>query len=191
MKISFGRKIPITRCYIQDKNTGMNSNAGIFELDCKDKEDINTVKDAEGFWIYKPTILYYMREKYFAQNGISYGSPNKKFYVLEDTNKKVLGVCQFYDREDDVYIDFLESNRDSGYKYAGQSILAAIGLYTLHNNKKRMVIKVATNEALPFYKKVCKFQEQEDKSLEMDKIRIQSFINKMKKKFKSNPDVYC
>ena len=38
--ISFGKKIPLTTCQIQDKKTGNFVPATLFEYDCKDEDDI-------------------------------------------------------------------------------------------------------------------------------------------------------
>ena len=42
--ISFGKKIPLTTCQIQDKKTGKFVPATLFEYDCKDEHPHNVDK---------------------------------------------------------------------------------------------------------------------------------------------------
>jgi len=48
MNISFGKKIPLSQCQIQNKETGNFEKATVYELDCKDKNDILAKYTIEG-----------------------------------------------------------------------------------------------------------------------------------------------
>ena len=42
--ISFGAKIPIAKCKIQNKESGQFENATVYEYTCSDKSDVEKIK---------------------------------------------------------------------------------------------------------------------------------------------------
>ena len=61
--ISFGKKIPITSCQVQDKTTGNFLPATLYEYDCKDEQDILEVVFTGKQWYFSNSIIKNMEKK--------------------------------------------------------------------------------------------------------------------------------
>ncbi len=185
-QISFGKKIPITNCQVKDKKNGKFVPATIYEADCKDFSDIQEVDNLDGIWSFKSSIVSYMKIKYSRQL-ISTTDKNDKFYLLQTQDGTTLGLCQTNKEGSSTKVEFLENRRDKKYKYVGQSLLAAIGLETLKEGKKSIVITVPTEEAIPFYVDKCGFKESNNSTpLKLSKKRIKKLIRKTENKTNTN-----
>ena len=66
MSVSFGCKIPITKCQIKDIKHNQFVPATYYEIDCKDTSDIKEVDSLLGEWDFKNAIVYSMKSKFDA-----------------------------------------------------------------------------------------------------------------------------
>ena len=64
MNISFGRKIPIIKCQIQDTDTGKFEPATVYQIDCKDESDVLEIRNLPDTWQYKLGIAKNMDRKH-------------------------------------------------------------------------------------------------------------------------------
>ena len=156
--LSFGKQIPTIRCNVQETKTKKFVPATLYEADCKNISDYETVRKAKGDWCYKDYILSNMRAKMLINNipGIK---TSDKFYILkEDKNDDVIGMVQVRDKDDNVCIKYIESKRDGKYKYAGQNMVASIADRLIKRNGKAVIIDAPIASAIPFYTTKCHFQ---------------------------------
>ena len=164
MQISFTAKIPINTCSILNKETGAKKRATMYEIDCKNQDDVFYFKNIEGNWTYLGFVSTEAFSKYLQLSGKRpagiYGidSLDRKFYSLETQDGEIAGICEIQPCEDDINIRYLESNPSKKYKFAGQAMLASIAK-TISDTKQNMQIRVPSPEAVKFYSEVCGFKE--------------------------------
>ena len=172
--VSFGKKIPIAKCRIIDNQKRKTVPATVYEYDCKNSEDIETVQKTQGIWSFKDLIENNMKRKMFLQL-----LPNKKvldhFYFIETDKGDMVGMSQVSDEIDGTNIKYIETQRNGRYKYAGSALLSGIGLNAYKNGKK---IKVAApiEPALPFYIDKCGFKITPSDRLYLPADRIPELI---------------
>lgn len=176
MNISFGKKIPLSQCQIQNKETGNFEKATVYELDCKDKNDIEEIRALGDSWHFnlgmaKDMDRKHHLNKYFDQENDSF------FYVLEDENNEILGIAEIEEIETEVYdLRYLESHFSKFKKYIGQALLAVIGEEVLIRKGKSLVVNDAIDTAYDFYANTCGFEDKYGYYLKMDQERINNFI---------------
>ncbi len=196
MNISFGQKIPVYQTQILDKKSNQFQKATLFELDCKDEDDLNYVIYQHDAWEYKYNItvdMYEKRSKIKKFPDISFFDKlklqNNKFYVLENENQEMLGLCETTGFNNNFNIQYLESNRTQKekYKYIGQSILAGISKYILSSGNSEPVLSVNDPSfyAKDFYTKKCRFSPTNNGTLIMDKSSLESFVSDVEQRTKS------
>lgn len=173
--ISFGQKIPLAMFQLKDTLQNRYVPAIIYEMDCKDISDIDEVMAADGYWMYRPSIINNMVDKFKTMSD----EPNgKRFYVTQLENGSTLGMSQVHTNNNELCVDFIESRRDKRYKYVGQTMLAALGKNFLKKDGKRLVIPTPTDPAMPFYIDKCGFKEYKNTKLKMNKVSLQKFITR-------------
>jgi len=181
--ISFGAKIPVASCQIQERATGDFIPAAVYEYDCKDYEDIKKVESAKGIWHYKNTITNDMKLKY-SNFFFNFMPPenHKHYYTIEKEDGEIIGMTQTSHKDNSVNISFIETRSNGKYKYAGQALIAAVGMKILADNNDKLYVKCPVNDALDFYKKSCKFSEDSTGVLYMDRRQIKKFLTRTKKR---------
>ena len=112
---------------------------------------------------------------------------NDHFFISELEDGTALGICETFINpyRKDTCVDFIETEKSKKYKYAGQTLLAALGLNTLKNSRENLVINVPLESAKPFYIDVCGFSEVSKKKLEMKEADIKNFIKTVESRTKS------
>ena len=193
--ITFGNKIPMAKCAVVENSTGKKHSVLISELDCKNSEDIDLIAQSKGSWDFKGIISQFMKNKYFKLNpqlkkdNISkiYDPLNDHFFISELEDGTTLGICSTFTNpyKKDTCVEFIETERSKKYKYAGQTLLAALGLNTLKNSRENLIINVPLESAKPFYIDVCGFSKVSEKKLEMKEEDIKEFIKTVESRTKS------
>lgn len=193
--ITFGKKIPMAKCAVVENSTGKKHSVLISELDCKDLSDIELVSQNKGQFDFKGVISQLMKNKHFKLNPNSkkydipkiYEPLNDHFFISELEDGTALGICETYINpyKKDTCVDFIETEKSKKYKYAGQTMLAALGLNTLKNSRENLVINVPLESAKPFYTDVCGFNEISNKKLEMNQENIKEFIKTVEARTKT------
>ncbi len=161
MQISFGSKIPISACKIYNKEAKKFERATLYEIDCKDEEDINYLNNIEGKWEYKDSVAYGAKYKYMALLGVDFEETmpcmqDWQFYSLETEDRNTACICEVHPMENSKNIEIIESNPDKKYKYAGQTLLAGIAKRILPYGFDLEVL-IPVKKAESFYSKVCGF----------------------------------
>lgn len=176
MNISFGRKIPITQCQIQDTNTGKFEKATVYQIDCKDESDVLEIRNLPDTWQYKLGIAKNMDRKH--QLLEHYNQENDStFYALEDSKNRILGLGEIEETETGVYdLKYLESNSLGSKKYVGQVLLAAIAEDVLCKNGRKLTVNDAVDSAFDFYANTCGFEDVYGYYLKMNRAQINNFI---------------
>ncbi len=174
--ISFGKKIPITRCQIQDTNTDKFEPAIVSRIDCTDESDILEIKNLPDTWQYKLGIAKNMERKHHLIK--NFGQENDStFYVIQDKDNQIIGLSEISETDDKVYdLTFLESNASAKKKYIGQALLAAVAEDVLRKNGTEFTIYDAVDSAYDFYKDVCGFEDILGFYLKMDRKQMNQFI---------------
>ena len=158
MNISFGKKIPIAKCQIQNLTTGRFEPATIFELDCKDESDLLEVVKPSREWEYAAYIHSNMCDKVDLQK-IFGNDDTDRFYILQNKYGETLGMSQVEEIYDGAYdLAYLDTKKDKQYKYVGQTLLATVAREVFKKAGDSFSVYGAVDSAIKFYEKVCGFQ---------------------------------
>ncbi len=187
--VSFGKKFPIAQCNIRDTWNNKPMEVTISEYDCKDYDDVKEVSKQCEDWIYGTSFAVDMnkkRERYFEGREFY---PNN-FYVMQDKNKRIIGICETIDIGKDTNVEYIETASDLGYKYVGQTMLAMVGKRLLNRGGENLCVAHPYIGALSFYTDKCGFESINDDnhsvfSLFMKNHQINDFINRVQRKTNS------
>ena len=199
--ISFGKKIPLTTCHIQDKKTGKFVPATLYEYDCKDEEDILEIVFTGSQWYFANSIIKNMGKK-FELNKLFKDNPllkktkfrkdpklkndyKKRFFAMQLEDGKTIGICQAQNKYDSLNLDYLES-QNSSHKFVGSSMIASLGKQTLKEGNNSITIDYVTTEAEDFYKEKCGFKQFSNNSFKLDKRHIKKLIRNIQRDTKSS-----
>lgn len=176
--ISFGKKIPIMQCKVQNRKTNNFVPSTIYEYDCKDPNDAKEIDKISDLWIFKPEFYHLAKDKFqFPQK-----HNNTKIYSLETSDGNILGLINFSNNENINNIDILETKPFSGHKYVGRLLIAAVAKRTLINGYKKLTVDHPMRTAVDYYTKECGFKETDGIPLEMDRLQMKKFIKESKEK---------
>jgi hypothetical protein len=181
--VSFGKKTPVMQCNVRDVWNNKPAAVTLSEYDCKDYSDIKEVYKSCEDWTYGSSFAIDMnkkRERYLDGRELF---PNN-FYVMQDKNKNILGICETLDMDKDTNIEYIESKRDNGYKYIGQAMIAMVGRILLNRNGKNLYVLNPYPGAINFYTDKCGFETVAD-YLVMTNNKINDFINRVQRKTNS------
>ena len=165
MNISFGKKIPIMQCQVQNIKTGNFVPSTVYEYDCNDPSDANKIDEIDGYWIFKPQIFYQAKDKHSQPNKYA----NTRIFSLETQKGETLGLMVTDKDKKNNDVDVLENKFMSGHKYVGTSLLAAAALETIKQGYDKLTIKQPIPEVRPFYIDKCGFRETNGRPLELTK----------------------
>ncbi|MBQ9149926.1 hypothetical protein IJX73_03240 [bacterium] len=154
--ISFGAKIPTTRCQILDKQKNEFIPATVYEYDCNDIEDVYEIGDLDESWQFGEDVASKMHAKYLKRNTPK-AENNIHYYSLK-TGNEVVSICQTQENDRSIGVKLIESSHDGKYKYAGQAMLASLGAKALSEENQTLKICGALPEAYHFYEDVCQFR---------------------------------
>ena len=198
--ISFGKKIPLTTCQIQDKKTGNFVPATLFEYDCKDEQDILEIVFTGKQWYFSEAIIKNMDKKFqlnklFEENPLlkktkfrkepkSKDDYYKRFFVMQLQDGKTIGVCQAQNKDNSLKLDYLES-QNNNHRFIGTTILASLGIKTLQDGINSITIDSGTTEAEDFYTDKCGFKHYTDDTFKLDKRHIKKLIKQTQKETQS------
>ena len=79
------------------------------------------------------------------------------FYIIEDKEEDMLGICQTIDSDSEKTIEYIEVNKDYPYKYLGQGFIATPGEEALKNNQSNLSVCNPLTNTLNFYVKNAVF----------------------------------
>ena len=178
MNISFGQKIPIMQTQIKNLQTGNFEPATVFELDCKDEEDIEETSSLEkNSFGFANKITANMRYKHRQfKKGIN---DKNSFYILQNKSGETLGIAQTEEGlKKGHQLEYLETKYDTNYKYVGQTLLASITKDIMNKDGIRLSIFEPVPTAVTFYDKICGFQNIGNLLLTADRQEMQDFISK-------------
>ena len=184
--VSFGKKIPVMQCKIQNRINKEPVNATISEYDCTNYTDISDIFSQCGKWNYGRAMASDMNLKLF--NYLNYDTENYpyKFYVMEDEGENIIGICETENSRNNVNIFFLESEPKKKYKYIGQTMLAAVGKMLSSKNGHNMYVMNPAAAAITFYTQKCNFEplvkNREWDGLIMQSEKISGFIKDVEEK---------
>lgn len=174
--ISFGKKIPIAKCKIMDTQKQELVEANFFEYDCKDHKDNIEVSYLGGQWAFRETIATGMERKFRRYLRGKVQEPYK-YYGLQTTDGKVLGLCNTADYATHTDVEYITRDLSKDYKYIGQMMLAQIAKQTLIENKKQLIIKNPLDYCQDFYEKSCGFEFCDDAyDMQMGRTRMTQFV---------------
>ena len=185
MNISFGKKIPIAQCQIQNITTGKFEPATIYELDCTDESDLSEVVKPSREWEYAAYIHANMCDKVDYQRVFESGN-NDCFYILQNKNGETLGMSQVEELYEGAYdLAYLDTKKDKEYKYVGQTLLATVAREVFKKTGEIFSIYGAVDSARAFYEKTCGFKIGEFNMPYIEIDEIPSFIKQTEKRTKS------
>lgn len=171
--ISFGRKIPRYSCQIQNKQTGEYVPATVYEYNCKDESDAESIRNLDRRWTFRDNIADKMDTKYVVQTYFNQKS-NNSFYSIQ-VGKDVIGLAQVNTLNGTSNIDYIMTKPRNEYKYAGQTMVACIGKELFKKNGYLMTVTTAIDDAYPFYRKIG-FHEYGDHLFKMNRDDISTLI---------------
>ena len=185
MNISFGQKIPIMQTQIKNLQTGNFEPATVFELDCKDEEDIEETSSLEkNSFGFANKITANMRYKYRQfKKGIN---DKNSFYILQNKSGETLGIAQTEEGfKKGHQLEYLETKYDTNYKYVGQTLLASITKDIMNKDGIRLSIFEPVPTAVTFYDKICGFQNIGNLLLTANRKEMQDFISRTEERTKA------
>ena len=194
MNISFKSTIPIASCNIIDNSSAKTETAVLYEYDCKTpKEDVYEIISLPDIFFYKDKIAQKMEDKY-EKTQLFNMHDSSRFYSLKNQNGDILGVLYTYDGlngegKDTVIIDRIQSNTKAGYKYIGQSMLAALCKLSQNSPIQSILVKSPALTAENFYIEKCGFQRVPNHELELFKPDFNRLINETEAKTKGRIDL--
>ena len=180
MNISFGRKIPIAKCHILDKEQKSFVPATVYEYDCTTKGDIQEIRKLDDSWRFTPTIANNMSIKnhsYYTQQP----NHNRFFNIQKDTGE-ILGLAFCEEQGKSIDVHFLETKQDDKNKFVGQALLASLCIFTLNNGQTQLRVKSALKTAEDFYKKTCGFKQELKSSYLISDRHMPKFIKQTEKR---------
>ena len=182
MNISFGKKIPIALAQIQNKKTEEFEQATIYEVDCKDEHDLFEVRNDSKNWNFPDAFATNMHCKYVTHKQYKVNNASS-FYILQNQDYETLGRIQIDTEDYDKYtVEWLDTKKNNGYRFVGQTLLATAAKEVLDNNGSTLAVLGAVEDAIPFYTDVCQFQEVGKDRFYMDKDEIKDFIRRTEKR---------
>lgn len=175
--VSFGKKIPIALCQIQNKKSKEFSYATIYEHDAKDKEDIDYFKNLPKRWRFKNQVA----DNIAMKHDFRLIFENDRYFSIENKEGTPIGIMQI--NEDDAFtdIEYIESHARKRYSYIGTWLVAIAGIETLKKQHDKLIITDALKPAQPFYIKHCGFKKNNE-ILEMKEKEIKKFLKQTQKK---------
>lgn len=196
MNISFGRKIPIYQTQIFDKETNQFQKATLSEFDCKDEDDFNQVALQHDAWDFKYIISVDMYDKYkklkSPEKLSSYDRQslkNNRFFILENEQNEMLGLCEITGINNVFNVQYLESNKvmKRKYKYIGQNILAGISKQILSSQHKDPLLSILdpAYSAVDFYTEKCGFEDALHSSLKIEKDGLKKLVSSVEERVQS------
>ena len=200
--ISFGKKFPIAQTQIYDKNSAKFVPATVYEYDCSDESDIQTIKSLKGDWDYKDMMVTSMFSKHRLPVDCD-DFNNTSFYVLENLSGEIVGLSEICNKEDKKELKIIETQQTNRYKYAGQGLLATIAKTVIDEDKDKLVIKNPSPTSYDFYTKGCGFVPQNKYSrkmqenlirvglcsIEMDREKLNKFIKQVEDKIQGSINI--
>lgn len=158
--ISFGKKIPISKCQVIDKQEKKLINATLYEYDCKDLFDFYDVSQLDDSWKFKDAIASVMHLQYM-QTRIGVRNKDMKFYCIKNNNDETLGLCQTDEKANNIDVKIITTNRNNKYKYVGQVLLAQLAQKITQTGGGTLKIKRPLAEVRDYYEKVCGFRKKD------------------------------
>ena len=151
--ISFGKQIPLMKSQVKDLKNNKFIPVTFSEFDCKDYDDIEKVFNCRN-WHFSPFIAAEMNHKRCHNT-----NENINFYVMEDNDGNIIGLCETERSDHNINIKYIESKQqDKQYKYIGQTMLAMIGKILQQNNGHNIYVTNPAPTALRFYTDKCGFK---------------------------------
>lgn len=178
MNISFGKKIPIMQCQVQNNRTKMFVPSTVYEYDCTSKKDAYDIDEIEGYWIFKPQIFHQAKDK--CSQPIKY--QNLKIYSLETNKGETLGMMVTDKDGENTDVDVLETKYMSGHKYVATSLLSAAAQETLKKGHKKLTVKQPIPDVRNFYISGCGFNETNGRTLEIKNEELKNLIERTESK---------
>lgn len=185
MNISFSGKVPIAKCQIQNLKTKNFEPAYIYEIDCKDRSDIDTLIVPENEWRYAKYIQRNLADS--MMNEAIYGEPRKSsYYVLENKDGETLGMSEVSKSFNNTYdLTYLDTKKQKPYKYVGQTLLATVAREALKKGTELFTIYGAALSALDFYVEKCGFKDAGLFIPIMQKEEIPAFVKRTEDRTKA------
>ncbi len=185
--VSFGKKIPLTRCQIFNNKSKQFVGATFYELDAQDITDAYEIEKAKGLWNFKKYILKDINDilvnrypDYFKR----LFPQEAKFYIMQPDDGETVGMMKVMSDSKNYHVIEIESNPLKKYKYVGQNMLASLSQNVLSKKGKAIFIDNPLESALNFYDKKCGF----NKNLNGDWVISRS---QMRKLIKNTQDKTC
>lgn len=184
-QISFGKKIPIKTCTIQDIRQNKQIDAKIFQYDCWDKTDIDEVRKVDKNFRFARNIVANMEmEEYYIRKHNR--SLNYSFYTME-INDEIIGLAQIEKLPTEILIEYLESEHNKNYKYIGQNFINMLNAMALKEHYEKLRVPAPLNDAYGFYykygfKKVSKWASVELSRIGMLKLKYKNKFKSQKNK---------
>ena len=182
MQISFGQKIPIAKTQIKSLEENNFISATVFELDCRDKSDLDEVNFNNDDWHYDTDIRENMRDKNSIFNRRNIEIPNY-FYILQTQENETLAIAQIdINKRNTASLEWLDTKTNKPYKFVGQTFLATLTKEIFKKGGHNIVIPYAIREAMPFYINKCGFENLGKNRLYMNESQMKKFINATEEK---------
>lgn len=164
LQISFGRKIPIATCQVQNNETENFEKATIYEYDCQDKSDLDELNELaeNGYFDFGHCIWAHAYQK--AQPTKS-EHRNINIYAMEDESGETICLCNASKDNRRIILKHIESSKNKKYSYAGQNMIAMLAKKVIQTNKKELYVSNILEEAREFYIYKCGFETVAEKNI--------------------------
>ena len=189
MNISFGNKIPISNTQIYDKNKNAFVDATVYEIDCKDEEDVNYLSNG-GIWAFKMPVMIAMKNKHRQMSNYDNLSDFEKvcanvdkFYSIETEDNVPRAYCEIMDFPyGNTDIKYIESDQQKLYKYAGTALIASLAKQLAKYEGRVLCVSDPATEAETYYKNALGFEKNEGRGYHLDSNKIKNFVEEVERK---------
>ena len=172
--ISFGRKIPIAKCCVFDKQQKQFVPATVNEYDCTTMTDFLEVKKLASTWKFADLIansIYAKNDCYNKKVPNTY-----RIFNIEKDDGEVLGIASCNEKQGSLDVNFIETEPNKNHKYTGQVLLASLASYSVNLGKFKLKIKNAIESSVGFYQNICGFKRNFEDDFEISRRDIPQFI---------------
>ncbi len=194
--VSFGQRLPLTTCYVQNQYNGTLVPATFCELDPNDPEDIRDIENLSDYkFQFKDNIAYNMSH-HNALNNIKNNIQNNndinlmleetapaRYFLMEHPKGSIIGITQISRQGQNVNIDYISRNKMEPYTFIGQDMIASICSDILKSyDVKKLIVEYPAASAKKFYTNVCGFKYDRRGILAMNRKQMQKFVDSVEKK---------
>ena len=189
MNISFGNKIPISSTQIYDKTKNAFVEATVYEIDCKDEEDLDYLSN-DGIWAFKMPVMIAMHNKHSLMSRYDSLSDiekicadSDKFYSIETKDNVPRAYCELTTYPNGFSdIKYVEADQQKKCKYAATTLIATIVKQLAKQEGSVLYVNDPATNAQTYYSDVLKFDKNPDRGYNIKGNKMKNFVEAVERK---------